>query len=46
MGTLRTYRDLGMTEIAFSLRSCVNEDEVRDTVQLCGETLVPAFAKP
>lgn len=45
MGTLRTYRDLGVTEIAFSTRSCANEDEVRETVQLCGETLVPAFAK-
>jgi probable F420-dependent oxidoreductase len=44
MGTLRTYRDLGVTEIAFSTRSCINEDEVRETVRLCGETLVPAFA--
>jgi probable F420-dependent oxidoreductase len=44
MGTLRTYADLGVTEIAFSTRSCVNEDEVRETVQLCGELLVHAFA--
>jgi len=45
MGTLRTYRDLGVTEIAFSMRGCTNEDELRETVQLCGESLVPAFAE-
>jgi probable F420-dependent oxidoreductase len=44
MGTLRTYADLGVTELAISTRTCVSEDEVRETVQLCGELLVPAFA--
>jgi probable F420-dependent oxidoreductase len=44
MGTLRTYADLGVTEIAFSTRTCTTEDETRETVHLCGELLVPAFA--
>lgn len=46
MGHLRTYRDLGVTEIAFSVRSCTTEDEIRETVDLCGRELVPAFATP
>jgi probable F420-dependent oxidoreductase len=44
MGTLRSYRDIGVTEIAFSLPSGTGEDEAREIVQLCGEYLVPAFA--
>jgi len=44
MGTLRTYRDLGVTEIAFDFRTCRSADEIRETVQLCGQFLVHAFA--
>jgi probable F420-dependent oxidoreductase len=42
--TVATYRDLGVTEMVFDFRTCQSEDEVRETVQLCGEFLVPAFA--
>jgi probable F420-dependent oxidoreductase len=41
---IESYHRLGVTEIAFDFRTCGNEDEVRETVELCGEFLVPAFA--
>jgi probable F420-dependent oxidoreductase len=41
---LEVYAGLGVTEIAFDLRSCANEDEMRETVELCGEQLLPAVA--
>ena len=44
MSRLRTYRDLGVTEVVFDFRTCLDEDEIRETVQLCGDVLVPAFA--
>lgn len=43
MGHMRTYRDLGVTEMVFDLRTCADENEIRETVQRCGEVLVPAF---
>jgi probable F420-dependent oxidoreductase len=46
MATIEKYRDLGVTEMAFDFRTCQNEDELRETVTLCGEFLVPAFAGP
>jgi len=42
--TLQAYAALGVTEIAFDLRSCANEDEMRQTVELCGQQLLPAAA--
>lgn len=44
IGSLQTYQSLGVTEVAFDLRPCLDEDEVRKTVQICGEDLVHAFA--
>ncbi len=42
--SIQAYRDLGVTEIAFDFRTCANEDEIRETVRLCGEQVVPAAA--
>jgi probable F420-dependent oxidoreductase len=41
---LRTYRDLGVTEVVFDFRTC-RPDEMRETIQLCAEQIVPAFAE-
>lgn len=40
---LRTYRDLGVTEAVFDFRTC-NAAEMRETIRLCAESIIPAFA--
>lgn len=41
---LRTYRDMGVTEVVFDFRTC-QADEMRETVRLCAESLIPAFSR-
>jgi probable F420-dependent oxidoreductase len=39
---LRAYEGIGVTEVVFGLRTCANEDEIRQSVRLCGEQVVQA----
>jgi len=39
---LRTYRDLGVTEVVFDFRTC-RPEEMRETLRLCAEQIIPAF---
>lgn len=40
---LRTYHDLGVTEVVFDFRTC-RPEEVRETLRLCAAQIIPAFA--